>query len=107
MKNRKEILMLAQYPERVSPGQRFRFELYKDLLEKNGFVITSKPFLNEKGYRIIHRYGYFFQKVAATMGGFARRFVLIFNVNKYDFIFLQREITPLGPPIFEWILCKL
>jgi glycosyltransferase involved in cell wall biosynthesis len=41
------------------------------------------------------------------MGGFARRFVLIFNVNKYDFIFLQREITPLGPPIFEWILCKL
>ena len=25
----------------------------------------------------------------------------------YDFVFIHREATPLGPPIFEWILAKV
>ena len=29
------------------------------------------------------------------------------KLKKYDFIFLQREVTPIGPPIFEWIYAKI
>src|SRR5688500_1091441 len=25
----------------------------------------------------------------------------------YDFVFIHREVSPLGPPIFEWILAKV
>ena len=108
MKNRnKEILMIVQYPENVSPGQRFRFELYKETLVKHGFHVTTKSFLGSKGYGVIYRYGFLFTKFIATLKGFCKRFLLIFQLGKYDFIFLQREVTPVGPPLFEWIYIKL
>ena len=108
MKNKqKEILMVVQFPENVSPGQRFRVELYKDVLKKNGFTVTTKSFLDQKGYEIIFKYGFFFAKFSAILKGFLHRFLLLFSINQYDFIFLQREATPIGPPVFEWLCTKL
>jgi len=105
--NLKEILIVVQYPENVSPGQRFRIELYKDVLKKNGFNVTTKSFLDKKGYEVIFKYGFFFAKFAAILKGFLNRFLLIFSIHKYDFIFLQREASPIGPPIFEWLCSKI
>jgi len=103
----KEILMIVQYPEGVSPGQRFRVELYKDLLAENGFVVTTRPFLDESGYHIVHCYGLFLKKTLATLKGYARRLLLLFKLKKYDFIFVQREAAPMGPAFFEWAVVKL
>ncbi len=99
--------MVVQYPENVSPGQRFRVELYKALLKENGFAVTTKSFLDQKGYEVIFKYGYFFTKFLAILKGFLHRFFLLFSINQYDFIFLQREATPIGPPLFEWLCTKL
>jgi glycosyltransferase involved in cell wall biosynthesis len=104
---KKEILMVVQYPEKVSPGQRFRFELYKETLEKNGYLVTTKSFLDNNGYEIIHSFGNFLKKSIATIKGYFGRLVLLFQINQFDFIFLQREVAPLGPPVFEWIYIKL
>ncbi len=104
---KKEILVLVQYPENVSPGQRFRIELYKDILKKSGFNTTTKCFLDKKGYEIIFKYGLFFAKLSAIIRGFISRFLLLFSLHQYDYIFLQREATPIGPPIFEWLCSKL
>ena len=106
-KNKKQILMIAQYPENISPGQRFRFELYKTLLVKNGFLITTKPFLDKKGYQVIHQYGFTSKKIMATLKGYISRLLLLLQISNYDFIFLQREMAPLGPPLFEWLYIKL
>lgn len=99
--------MIVQYPEHVSPGQRFRVELYKELLDKNGYEVTTAPFFDETGYRIIHRYGFVTRKVFALLKAFLQRIVLLFSLGKYDFIFIQREVTPVGPPVFEWIYSKV
>jgi glycosyltransferase involved in cell wall biosynthesis len=108
MKNgNKKVLMVVQFPENVSPCQRFRFESYKNLLAQNGFSVTTKPFLDKKGYDIVHRYGFFFKKMVALFKGFAGRFLLIFQIGKYDFILLQREFAPVGPPFFEWLFIRL
>jgi glycosyltransferase involved in cell wall biosynthesis len=103
----KEILFVAQYPENVSPGQRFRFELYKDLLKEYGFKIATHSFLKKKGYNIIHRRGLFFNKLWEVIKGYMRRIRLLFSVHKYGYIFLQREAAPLGPPVFEWFCSKV
>ena len=108
MKNKStEILMVVQYPENVSPGQRFRFELYKDLLKERGFIVTTKSFFDQKGYQIIYKYGLVFTKSLAIIKGFFKRLTLVFSIHKYDYIFLQREATPIGPPIFEWLAIKV
>ena len=106
-KKNKEILMIVQYPENVSPGQRFRFELYKDTLIQNGYHVTTKPFLDKKGYEVIHRYGFYLHKFFAILKGFIGRLLLLFQINKFDFIFLQREVAPVGPPVFEWLYARL
>ena len=108
MRNKKkEILFIAQYPNNVSPGQRFRFELYTQLLEENGFKVTSQPFLNMNGYLVIHKKGRFLLKAIAIIKGYLKRFIMLFNIKKYSYIFLQRESTPLGPPFFEWIYARV
>jgi glycosyltransferase involved in cell wall biosynthesis len=32
---------------------------------------------------------------------------VIFLVHKFDFVLVHREASPLGPPIFEWIIARL
>ena len=39
--------------------------------------------------------------------GFARRLLLLFSVPTYDFVFVHREVAPIGPPVFEWFIAKV
>ena len=103
----KSILMLVQYPEHVSPGQRFRFELYKDVLLKHDFSVTTRSFLGKKGYSVIHKEGHVIAKIIAILQGFCNRVLVTFTLGKYSYIFLQREVAPLGPPFFEWLYSRV
>lgn len=105
--DKKEILFIVQYPENVSPAQRFRFELYKGLLENNGFTVTTLPFIDKYGYAVIFKNGFYIRKSFAVLKGFFKRFILLFQVQKYAYIFLQSGVAPIGPPVFEWILIKV
>lgn len=102
-----EILFIAQYPENISPGQRFRFELYKELLAENGYKITTRSFLDVNGYQVIHKNGLFFAKVVAVLKGYLKRIGQLFTIGKFNYIFLQREAALLGPPVFEWLYIKV
>jgi glycosyltransferase involved in cell wall biosynthesis len=104
--NKKEILFIAQYPENISPGQRFRFELYKDLLAQNNFRIHSHPFLDEHNFAINYKPGKIFSKIKVVIKGFWKRITLLRQVRKFDYIFIYREAAPVGFPIFEWIYTK-
>lgn len=104
---KKEILIVAQYPEKISPNQRFRFELYENLLAENGYVVTTNSFLSSNDYEIIHKQGYLFHKLWAVVKGYFKRTALLFKIKKYSYVFLQREATPLGPPVFEWLYIKI
>lgn len=39
--------------------------------------------------------------------GFLRRFNILASVIDYDIVFIHRELAPLGPPLFEWVIAKL
>lgn len=103
----KKILFLVQYPENVSPGQRFRFELYESLLQTEGFSVTTQPFIDDKAYPVIFKKGFFFRKFFAVLKGFLKRCLLCFSISRYDYVFVQLGITPVGPPIFEWLFTKV
>ena len=103
----KEILFVVQLPKNLSPGQRFRCELYEDLLHKNGFNTTTEHFLDRKSYDIFYKPGFLFTKFIAVIKGLIRRKLLLFKLRKYDYIFIQREASPIGFPFFEWIASKV
>lgn len=100
-----KILFLAPYPPGESPSQRFRFEQYLEMLkEKNS--ITVQSFLSVGDWKIIYSDSTF-QKIIAVIKGFLRRVAVLFTLGKYDFVFIHREATPFGPPVFEWLIANV
>lgn len=103
----KRIFILAPYPMDEAPSQRFRFEQYLSQLEERGHRIEFHPFLNRATWKALYREGSFFQKSIGMLGSFIRRFVLLFSLRKADVVFIHREASMIGPPIFEWIIARV
>ena len=103
----KRIIFIAPYPHTQAPSQRFRFEQYLDFLEVNGFEIEVHPFLSEKDWAPLYKEGSFFLKAFGMLRSFAKRFGLLFKLKKFDFVFIHREASMIGPPVFEFIIAKI
>lgn len=106
-KTNKHIAFLVQLPKKVSPSQRFRIEQFEPFLSSKGIIFDTYPFIGKQTYKIFYKRGFFFQKAFGVLVGFLRRFGFLFKAYQYDYIFIQRMATPIGPPIYEWILAKL
>jgi glycosyltransferase involved in cell wall biosynthesis len=102
-----KIAFLFPYPHTTAPSQRFRFEQYLEFLKTQGIEYQLFPFLEVATWTILYKKGHFGAKIWGILKGLGRRFLLLFQINKYDFIFIHREATPLGPPIFEWLIAKV
>lgn len=103
----KKILFLTPYPYDKAGSQRFRFEMYFDLLEKNGFSYKQSPFIDEKTWAILYKPGHVVAKIWGTLKGYLRRVLILFQLHQFDFVFIHREASPLGPPIFEFLISKV
>jgi len=106
-----KVLLLCPYPKGSVPGQRFRYEQYLNILNANGIHFEIVPFLDSGAMRILYTRGNNALKALHVLAGFARRFAILPRARKYDFVFLFREASPVGPPIIEWFLfamgCKV
>ena len=94
-------------PRGISPGQRFRFEHFLPLLEREGIKYKISPFLSIRGRKSLYSEGHFFRKILAMAGGFKRRVADLFTLSKYDYVYIHRWATTAGPPVFEWMIIKL
>ncbi|WP_281614155.1 glycosyltransferase family 4 protein [Flammeovirga sp. SubArs3] len=103
----KKLLILAPYPTSIAPSQRFRFEQYLDLIKKNDIKYEYHSFLTLDAWKILHQSGHFFQKGFAILSAFLKRFLLMFQLSEFDMIFIHREASHIGPPIFEFIITKV
>ena len=101
------ILFLVPYPLHESPSQRFRFEQYFDLLKGQEYSYTIQSFLNIHNWKVFYSKGKLAAKCRALVSGFAKRVIAVAKSPMYDFVFIHREVAPVGPPVFEWILAKV
>jgi glycosyltransferase involved in cell wall biosynthesis len=101
------ILFLFPYPLEQAPSQRFRFEQYFAALLKAGHSIDSQSFWGEYYWKVLYKKGNALQKVWGLVNGFGRRFKVLSRLPSAEFVFIHRELTPLGPPIFEWLIVKV
>jgi glycosyltransferase involved in cell wall biosynthesis len=102
-----KVLFLFPYPHGTAASQRFRFEQYLSFLKEANISYTLSPFLDEKTWRILYKKDYFLRKVVGIGKGFFYRIALLFSVPAYDFVFIHREASPIGPPVFEWVIAKI
>jgi glycosyltransferase involved in cell wall biosynthesis len=76
-------------------------------LKQAGFTYKIESFIGPSLWKILYKPGHHLQKIYGIGKGFINRFKMLFYLNKYDFVFIHREATPIGPPLFEWIITKL
>lgn len=102
------VLFLVPYPLHKAPSQRFRIELFFPEIASRHISYSVKPFMTTSTWNILYEGGSFFQKAWGISKGFAGRWVtVLFKAWAYDYIFIHREAAPVGPPVYEWILCKI
>ena len=102
-----KVLVLTPAPNNISPSQRFRFEHFIGKRSQNNIIFIQKPFFSDSTWSILYEKGRFFRKTIGIFKGIINRFLLLFSIFKYDFIFIHREAIPIGPPVLEWIIAKL
>lgn len=102
-----KIVFIVPYPLGSAPGQRFRFEQYLSMLPAAGFRIKVFPFLNKKTNKVLYRGGHYFHKIAGVLSGIGRRILMLLEISSAHYVFIYREATPLGPPIFEFLIAKV
>jgi glycosyltransferase involved in cell wall biosynthesis len=104
----KRVLFIVPYPTHHAPSQRFRVELYERFMKQDGIDYTIAPFMDVTTWNILYKGGSTFQKALGIVKGYLYRWkTILFDVPRYDYIFVHREAAPMGPPVFEWIIAKL
>src|SRR5688572_15577182 len=108
MSKKKRVLFLVPYPLHRAPSQRFRVELFFPILEQQGVIFQVRPFMDEATWDVLYKSGSPLQKVWGVLKGFIKRIMdVVYLVPQHDFIFIHREASPVGPPIFEFIISKI
>lgn len=103
----KKILIIAPYPFGQAPSQRFRFEHFLKFIEEKGIAYDFQSFLSTKAWNTLYQDGNRTSKFIGVFNGFRRRLNLFFVLNSYDSVFIHREASPLGPPIFEFLITRV
>ena len=101
------ILFLIPYPLDEAPSQRFRFEQYFATLQKKGHSFRVQSFLDQKNWRQFAAPGRLFPKLLILLNGFLRRLLILPFLSRYDYVFVHREVTPVGPPLFEMLIASV
>jgi glycosyltransferase involved in cell wall biosynthesis len=63
-----------------------------------------QSFLSSHNWQVFYTTQNKFTKLSAIFVGLGKRLFILYKIPAYDFIFIHREITPLGPPLFEWLI---
>ncbi len=102
------ILFLVPYPKSKAPSQRFRYEQYLSHLKTAGHTYKIHSFWGDAAWKVLYQPGKYLQKTLHLIIGFIKRWIqVLFLSHSYQAIFIHREVAPIGPPVFEWILTKI
>jgi len=94
------------YPPGTGPSQRFRIEQYIPFLREK-FEVRVYPFWSEKAWNILYKKGKVGNKLWYLLTAFGRRKLALLKAINTDFVYIHREASPIGWPVFEWFLSKV
>jgi glycosyltransferase involved in cell wall biosynthesis len=108
-KNNKKpsVYFIVPAPGNISPGQRFRFEHYLPIFKEKGIRFRVSNFYTLTGWNALYTPGNKIKKLFLVVAGLFRRWIDLFRLSGYSYVYLYREAAPLGPPFFEWVIAKI
>lgn len=99
-----KVIFIVPYPLNCAPSQRLKFEQYLPYLKSKGISYAFRPFMSEAFYRIVYKRGRYIRKIIYTLCGYVKRIFDLVGIINYDIVYIHLEATPLGPPVFEYLV---
>ena len=106
MKN-KRILILCPSPYGTAATQRLKYEQYFPKFRENGYELEVSSFQTQRFFDIIYKDGRFLEKAFWTFWGYLKRIIDLFRAPFYDGIYVSLWVTPIGLPLFEFLITLL
>lgn len=104
MKSRR-VLVLANKPKGLAPGQRFRFEQWAPRLQRDhGIELDLMPFESSRLTEILYTPGRLAEKAWLVGLDFLRRSKSMRAAKNYDAVLIFREAALIGPAIYERLI---
>jgi glycosyltransferase involved in cell wall biosynthesis len=100
------VLVICPSVRNTSPAQRYRIEQWAPYLERQGIRLTFAPFEDQALRDVIYRQGHTVRKGFHLLAALLRRLRLMFDVRRYDLVYIVREAALLGPAFFERLVAR-
>lgn len=100
------ILFWVPYPSEGA-SNRCRVEQYLPYLGKEGIKYSLHSFWNSSAFKVLYKRGHRFKKVYFFILGTLFRLFDLFQIFRFDIVFIHRESYPIGGAFFERILSCL
>lgn len=100
-------MFFCPYPIDEAPSQRFRFEQYLSILKIRDYKVTTLPFFNKWAWQHLYTKNNKLLLLLSTLGQFFKRILESLLVLRANYVFIHREILPIGPPVLEWFIAKV
>lgn len=95
------VLLFSRY-DRLGASSRLRFFQYIPELEKSKIFVTVKPLFTDEYLKSLYSKKAISKKYIIRC--YFKRFLQLFTVSKYDFIWIEKELFPYLPAWFEKLL---
>lgn len=101
----KRVLVLANKPPGLAPGQRFRFEQWAPRLKRNHNIeLELLPFESPPLTKILYARKQRLTKARWAAFDFLRRLEVLFKLHHYDAVLVFREAALIGPAVYEHLI---
>ncbi len=107
IKKKLKVLFIVPYPKDCAPSQRLKFEQYLNFIKEEGIEYDYATFITKSFWKILYKKGHTSRKIFYTLLGYFKRLKDLAKIFRYDLVYIHLEVTPLGPPLFEYIIHKL
>ena len=99
------VLVLANKPAGLAPGQRFRFEQWAPRLARDHDIhLDLLPFESPGLTKVLYRPGHILAKAGHVSLDFLRRAQCLLAARDYDCVLVFREAALIGPAFYERLI---
>lgn len=96
-----KVLALTKY-DLLGASSRVRFELYRSHLKASDIDLDFSPFFDDEYLDILYKEKR--KSIAKTIQAYLRRLIALFSLYRYDRVWIEKELFPYLPAIFERLL---
>lgn len=96
-----KVLFLTKY-DNSGASSRLRFYQYIEYLEERGIKVSTSSLFSDEYVSCVGESKY--KLIFSILKSYFHRFLFLFNMRQYDVIFIQAEIFPKLPALFEWLM---